>query len=967
MTSHPMGRLATLALCALLAGLVAIPADAGAAVPLEMPLQGVLRDNAGQPVVAGAFEVTFTLYSDSEGTEVVWTETWGPADGATCVDAPEACLPVTAGVFRVQLGAVAPLDPAVFATSGGLWLGMQVETDPELPLRPLGTTGFAMHAADAAALSCTGCVSPDALSTEARAAVVADAVAAVQALGYATDAVELPYDAADSGLAAANVKTALDELKVLVDDAAESGGGSELLNEGAGSISRITNQWGLPSYGVATEYVHLLNPTPPKMLLYLYGGQNTGFASSNNLVVSNSYTPNTYTGQVNGSVGDDTVTVANAGAFNVGDHILIHQTIGTNNGAWELNAVTGVQGNSLVLARPLENTYVSQTGGNMERAQIVIAASYNQFEVINGGTVSPGASLSSGTTDDFKGGIVYIRAQAITVKSGGKIQANGAGYRAGSNHNWYQFSHPGQSECSSNSGMQQAANCSGGGGGYSQPQWCDNQNSGAGGGGNQTPGATGQGNGQSGGAGGAAKGDAQGTTLHLGGGGGRSLNGGGHGGGLIVLGAETMVIESGGIIEANGNNGGAGCHGSGGGGAGGTVALFATTVDIQGTVQATGGAGGDSSYSNVDGGAGGEGWIIQNEAIPGVVNQSFATGVQIWVDGEEVTSAVGDPNAKGAPHWDAANSRWGSTGIDPWSTGPLDLTNVADWTLGEHTLEFRETGGAGGDLKSYLYMIQPFTESKPPVNDSCSTPVSLDLSDGPVVLSGTTEDVMGKTKATNSATTESCGGGGPEVVYRIDLEERALLNASVTAPFFARLYLREGDCADGDLVYCAGNDMSTTPLEAGTYFLFVDSDAEVQKGDFTLGVSATPAPVPTNDTCEGAMQLIIGAQGIATDAGTTLYGLDDSQGWCDLTGGGADVFYEFVAGTGEAIDINVQADGFQPVLYLYKDDCGVGDPLTCLVTDHLTIPSQPGGTYFLAIDGAGEKEWGAFDLTVTLD
>ena len=44
-------------------------------------------------------------------------------------------------------------------------------------------------------------------------------------------------------------------------------------------------------YGSAIEYLHLLNPSPAKVLLHLYGGENTGFASSNNLIVSNTYTP----------------------------------------------------------------------------------------------------------------------------------------------------------------------------------------------------------------------------------------------------------------------------------------------------------------------------------------------------------------------------------------------------------------------------------------------------------------------------------------------------------------------------------------------------------------------------------------------------------------------------------------------------------------------------------------------------
>ena len=86
-------------------------------------------------------------------------------------------------------------------------------------------------------------------------------------------------------------------------DELSAGGGAGNLNEGAGTVRTYSNQWGLPSYGTAREYIHVINPNPPKVLLHLYGGENTGFASSNNLIVSNSYTPSR-----SGKAGDDTLT-----------------------------------------------------------------------------------------------------------------------------------------------------------------------------------------------------------------------------------------------------------------------------------------------------------------------------------------------------------------------------------------------------------------------------------------------------------------------------------------------------------------------------------------------------------------------------------------------------------------------------------------------------------------------------------
>ena len=936
-----------------LACLLALPA--AQAVPLELPVQGVIRDNAGQPVVEGIYEMTFTIYAGAETEEPLWSET----------------KPVEAqgGQFRLNLGTQTPLSLALFSASGGLWLGVSVEGEPELPRRPMGSTPYALQAARAAGLNCTGCVSPQALSEETLQVIRDEAIAAGTNAGYASDAASLAYDDSAAALGASSVQDAIDTLKGLLDEQAVSAGPSDL-NEGAGTISRISNQWGLPSYGTAVEYIHLMNPNPPKVLLHLYGGENTGFASSNNLIVSNSFTPNTYSGGANGEADDDTLTVSNAGAFNQGDHILIHQTVGTNHGQWELNAVQAINGNSLKLAKPLVNTYSSDSNtgtGQMNRAQVVIAASYNTFEVISGGSVYPSSALSTDGGENIHGGIVYIRARQMTVKGGGEIHADGRGYHSQGWCGWNCPSYPGDSECGTAPSNTYSNNCSGGGGGESNSSCNNCYNSAGGGGGNKTAGGNGVSNGcKTGGTGGSAKGAEGDGLLHFGGAGGTGgyPYGGQHGGGLVVLGTETLIVESGGSIRANGDNGGGegACHGGGGGGAGGTVAIFADNVSIDGTVEARGGQGANGS-NNIRGGNGGEGWVHQMAPIPGIINQSYATGVEIWVDDQEITPTVGDPNGKGLPHWNAAEEAWGGTGTEPWSSGPLDLTSAADWTLGEHKIEFKETGGAGGDLKAYLYLIQTFTESTPPVNDTCTTPVSIDLSEGPVVVSGTTEDVMGKTKATN-AHSAACGGAeGPEVTYRIDLEERSLINVASVSPFPLRLYLRSGECEEGEVVYCALDEFTTTPLEPGTYFLIADSDTAQAKGDFNLAVSLTPAVLPDNDTCDSAMTLFFSGTDVATDLGSTLYGLDQYETWCG-GGGGPEVVYAFEAPSGKMIDISVESDDFAPLIYLYKDVCGEGTPLSCVASNSLTTSPQPGGQYWLVVDSAGEAQWGSFDLTV---
>ena len=1159
----------TCTLSALVALLLVIPA-ASADAPAQMPLSGVLRDNAGTPVSAGAFEVEFTLYADAEGKSPVWSESWVAPDADDCDSAPGSCLTVSGGVFRLMLGSINPLQASIFAQSAGLWLGMTVETDPELPLRPLGSTAWAMHASSAAGLDCSGCVDPDALSQATLETIQDEVLATLLQWGAAA----VPFDDATAEVGADDMQGAIEKLKELI-DATPGGGGAGNVNEGAGQLIAYPQDRSVPAYGSARQYVHLIQPSTPKVVAHVYGEQSANFGGSDNLVVAFDFAPNQYSAGAVGTAGDTSLQVLNPSLFNTGSHILVHQTIGgdgTTSGTWEINQVLAVNGTSLQLLQPLESSFVSN---DTVKAQVVLAASFGQLEVVSGGTVRAAEPLAP---DGSRGGIVYVRANKVTVKAGGAITVDGVGFAGG------KLGPPAQagaSECGvAAAGDNEDPNCSGGG----RPlHGCGN----AGGGGNQSAGDDGQqhagctGPGQ----GGEAKGDSDAATLQFGGGGGGAHGAdGGDGGGIVVLGAQTLIVQEGGQVSANGLP----AQGIGaGGGAGGSVVVYTDQAQVEGTLEAAGGVGtagrnwaytgspeyqgtvgfnsyshgggyspknkefwypnwsgstvyrfnesfsqigsfnagtsdmmqlwgttegpfytanwgqdrirkmsetgspqlweaalgsttggvctdglrvfamrsggatvytfdpdtgeslGNFSYagntSNINGGLmctpgrlwrldtnqqgdvmdlttgeiihtwslnetpnnasfdgtdiylsandsssqrwriiqgdvydppseatpggdGGAGWVIELPPVQGVVNESYPKGVQLWVDGVDITGTIGDPNGRGLPDWDGEANAWGASGLDPWSTGPLDLSTAVNWTLGEHIIELKETGGAGGQLKSYVYVIYPFTESTPPANDTCSTPLSLDPEAAPVVISGTTEDTMGKTKASDDSVQVACGGlGGLDVVYRLDLSQRSLLHGAIVAPFSTKMYIRAGDCETGDPVICADKDFTTAPLEAGTYFLFVDSDSPLAKGDFTLALSTTPAPIPDHDTCDAATSLIFGAQGVATVSSSTLYAQDDVQGLCSAANsGGPDVLYTFTAGTGEGVDVTVDAD-FDTVVFLMTQGCGdAGFPLACSSTGVLSVQGLAGGQYWLAVDGTQPLQWGDFDMTVSV-
>ena len=854
---------------------------------------------------------------------------------------------------------------------GQLWY----DTDENV-LKVYGTDAW-VSLGDASDLACDGCVD-DSDVAFTYAAAAAKGGAALKALSLeCTDCVTLgslaegvldagnvSFDDGVAGLGAATVGQAVEALAAGVADADDRLGSAEArlatleandpgkVNEGAGSIMAHNTIQEVKGNSKLLEYIHLISPRTPKVFAFIYGEQGTAPETNSSLTVSSRMTPNAYSSGVNGTAGADSIQVAEPSVFGAGAHILLYQTVGnngngTNAGVWELATVQRVDGTTVKLTTPLKNSYKTDTGLAYSRAQAVVAATYDTVEVANGGVLAPSVGLDG---DGGKGGIVFVRAVKITVRNGGRIEADGMGFSHPVGSNYTQ----GDSQCHIQPSVGStitSPNCSGGGA-------SSNSSCGAGGGGNRTAGQNGT---DACGGGYGLGGNAQGSTslLTFGGAGGSSGHthtaGNSFGGGIVVLGADLIVIESGAVITAQGA---AGSAGNIGGGAGGTVALFANTLTNQGTIALNGGLG----YSY--GGAGGEGWLITGKPVAGILSESYPKGVQIWLDGQDVTSKVGNQNGKGSPHWDATTSTWGVTGMDAWSSGRLDLSAAGNWTLGEHSLELRETGGAGGILRLYTYLVFPFTEAKAPDNDTCALPQELDLSSGYVKVSGSTEDAMGSTKAADDFVQPLCGGsGGPDLVYKIVLTDWRKLSIKVTAPFEPRIYLRKGDCSAGSSVACGGATLETPDLKTGTYYLFVDSDGNTQKGDFVLEVTATPPAPPANDTCAAPVELKFDATGKAEVYGVSLFSTANYFGSC---GGatGVDLTYTFTLPTGASmLQATLEAD-WNPVMYLSNSSCS-DNYVTCVPLKTMSFTWPSAGQYWLVVDGKTANDKGEFVLKLS--
>ncbi len=119
-------------------------APATAAVPTTIGLEGVLLSSGGAAAADGLYDITFGIYNDPNTGNPLWTE--GPVK-----------VSVKSGEFTYVLGSTKSLSATVL-TGAGLYLSMQIGTDPELPRKPLASQAFAFRSAVAEALECSGCI-----------------------------------------------------------------------------------------------------------------------------------------------------------------------------------------------------------------------------------------------------------------------------------------------------------------------------------------------------------------------------------------------------------------------------------------------------------------------------------------------------------------------------------------------------------------------------------------------------------------------------------------------------------------------------------------------------------------------------------------------------------------------------------------------------------------------------------------
>ena len=125
----------TITICVLILMLAGV--NVQAAMPPVMNFQARLSDDGGDPIPDSSYGFVFTIYDDSTGGNVLWTE----SQTVTTVD----------GIFAVLLGSLNPLDAEVFA-GAPRYIGIQMGVEPEIrPRTAVASVPYAFQAGVAAA------------------------------------------------------------------------------------------------------------------------------------------------------------------------------------------------------------------------------------------------------------------------------------------------------------------------------------------------------------------------------------------------------------------------------------------------------------------------------------------------------------------------------------------------------------------------------------------------------------------------------------------------------------------------------------------------------------------------------------------------------------------------------------------------------------------------------------------------
>jgi len=216
----------------------------------------------------------------------------------------------------------------------------------------------------------------------------------------------------------------------------------------------------------------------------------------------------------------------------------------------------------------------------------------------------------------------------------------------------------------------------------------------------------------------------------------------------------------------------------------------------------------------------------------------------------------------------------------------------------------------------------------------------------------------------------SCGGAGaPDVVYRLDVQERSRLRATVQqSEFPAVLYLQSTCGQQSSEVACTaiggqGQAMLDTNVQPGTYFLVVDGATQDAFGAARLEVQLENLQA-LEQACRSAPRIRPGRT-ITGDTGTSS---DRFQATCAGNAQSNDLVYrlQLTRRSRVVITSEQQYDG---AIYIRRDCTDMTTEVACNDDEgdnrHSRVETTlDAGTYYVFVDGFANNSQGSFTMDV---
>jgi hypothetical protein len=316
-----------------------------------------------------------------------------------------------------------------------------------------------------------------------------------------------------------------------------------------------------------------------------------------------------------------------------------------------------------------------------------------------------------------------------------------------------------------------------------------------------------------------------------------------------------------------------------------------------------------------------------------------------------------------------------STCAERFSSGSTTTLSATALTAGTYFLVVKNLGTGDG---AFSLSISTTTVSIP--GDSCSTAVPLSFFSGTATASGTT---AGATNDRSSA----CTSTGADVVYSFTATAGQVFSATVTptspmSSWRPVLSLNAaGSCSGASEATCddatfSGGSATVTsgPLAAGTYYLWVDSVSGAGTGTFALSASLSAGGGGSGESCTSPIPLSFSG-GTTTVSGSLTGRVNDgTTSFCTSSSfSGPDAVYSFTVSGSQTFSASLVPSGFRGSLSLRgpSTSCTSASEYDCAegtsTGSSVLIPTYTlsTGTYYLWVDAPAGSS-GSFSLTVNL-